>query len=234
MSEPPRDSRDLLREALGRTAECPPIEALAAAGSDAAVQRHLETCAPCRAELALFQEFESAQPTGTEATDLAWMNAELNRRRTTPKPSLMDQIREWFTLPRLALAAVALLVLIVAGIYLPDPNSTRLPDGRETSAWRSGQFTAITPAGDLDRAPSRFQWESVEGAASYHVRLLEVDGTEIWSGDTNRTSVEIPNSTAAKMIAGRAFQWDVMARDNAGRQIASTNLQSFHMAVTSH
>ena len=36
-----------------------------------------------------------------------------------------------------------------------------------------------------------------------------------------------------KMIAGRAFQWDVVARDNAGRQIAATDLQTFHILTTS-
>src|SRR5437667_3056330 len=153
MPDPNRDPRELLRQALDRTPECPPLEALAAEAPGAAVTRHLESCAHCRAELALFQEFESAAPRAEEAADLAWVNAELTRRIAAPKRSLADRIRAWFTLPRLSMAAVTLLVLIAVGLYLPTRNSSRLPDQQENPVWRSGRFAALAPTGDLDRAP---------------------------------------------------------------------------------
>jgi hypothetical protein len=220
-------------ESFGATPECPTLDALLAAAQKPEVQRHLETCAHCRTELAMFQEFEAAEPRPEETGDLAWVNAELSRRREVRQPSLADRVRAWFTLPRLSMAAVALLVLIVAGVYLPNRNGGTLP-GQENPVWRSGAFTTIAPLGDIDHAPRELKWEAVPGAASYHVRVLEVDGTELWSSDVNATSVELPNNTAAKMSAGRAFQWDVSARDNTGRQIASTSLQSFHIIATSH
>ena len=224
MSDPTRS--------LGPTPECPPLEALVAATPDPAVRQHLETCAHCRNELALFQEFETAEARPEEAADLAWINAELTRRHAAPKVTLADRVRAWLTFPRLSLAAAALVMLIAAALYLPTRNGVPLPDQQETSRWRSGQFAALAPLGDLDRAPGSLRWEAVNGAASYHVRLLEVDGTEVWSADVNATSVELPNNTAAKMLPGRAFQWDCSARDSSGRTIASTNLQSFHILAT--
>jgi hypothetical protein len=217
---------------FGPAPECPALETLLNAATDAAVKQHLESCAHCRTELAMFQEFEAATPRPEETADLAWVNAELSRKRSETGPSVADRIRAWFTLPRLSMAATALAVLLAAALYLPNRRGTRLPDQQESSAWRSGSIAALAPAGDLDRAPASLQWEAATGAASYHVRLLEVDGTEIWSTDTTATTVALPGALAAKMIGGRAFQWDAVARDNGGRKIASTVLQSFHILVT--
>jgi hypothetical protein len=233
MSEPNRDPRELLRQAFDRGAECPPLESLTAATIDTAVQQHLESCAHCRAELALFQQFEGAEPRAAESADLAWVEAELSRRIAIPKPTFAERFRGWFDLPRLTLVAAALLVLIAVGLYLPTRNGGRSTVQQELPVWRSGQIAAVAPIGDLEHAPSQLRWELVTGAASYHVRLLEVDGTEIWSADSNATTVEIPGAIEAKMTAARAFQWEAAARDATGRQIATTNLQSFHIVATS-
>jgi len=220
-------------QSFDSTPECPALDALLAAPQDPGMQRHLATCAHCRTELAMFQDFEAAAPTPAEAADLAWVNAELSSRRTAATPSLADRLRAWFTLPRLSLAAAALLMIVAAGIYLPNRNGVPFPAQQENPVWRSGTLTAIAPLGDIDHTPRELLWEAVPGAESYSVRILEVHGTELWSATVNATSAEIPNSTAGKMIPGRAFQWEVMARDSAGRQIAGTSLQSFHIVVTS-
>lgn len=221
-----------LRKSFGPTPECPALDALAAATPDPAVQLHLESCTHCRDELRMFQEFERAEPRSEETADLAWVNAELSRRRSAPKPSLADRFRAWLTFPRLSMAAAALLMIVAAALYLPTRSGSVLPDAQENPVWRSGQFAAIAPAGDLSRAPSELRWEAVTGTASYHVRVLEVDGTEIWSADVNGTSVALPSNVVVQMTGGRAFRWDVAAQDSAGRTIAKTALQSFHILAT--
>jgi hypothetical protein len=206
---------------LGPTPECPSLDALTAATPD-------------RTELAMFQGFQAAEPRPEETVDLAWVNAELDRRRSAAKPkiTLADHLRAWITFPRLSFAAAGLVALLAVIMYLPTRNQSTLPDQQETSQWRSGQITAIAPTGDQEHPPTVLRWEPVAGAASYHVRLLEVDGTEIWSADVDTSTVEFPSSVAAKMIPGRAFQWECIARDAAGRAIASSNLQSFHNLAT--
>ena len=93
-------------------------------------------------------------------------------------------------------------------------------------------MAAISPVGELDRAPSQLRWGPVAGAARYHVRLLEVDGTEIWSADSSEATADLPATLSPKLIPGRAFQWDVAALDAAGRKIAAANLQTFHIPAT--
>ena len=140
MPDPIRDERGLLREAMGRTPECPPLEALAASPQDAAFKRHVEECPHCRAEVALLHQFESAETLPAEAADLAWIESELARRSPVaapPRNSFGDRIRAWFGVllspagrGRLSLVSATLLVLVAAGIYLgqgggvrPTPNS---------------------------------------------------------------------------------------------------------------
>lgn len=238
MSEPIRNQRDLLREAVGQTPECPPLEVLAAPQH----QKHLAECPHCRAELALLHQFESAEVQAGEAADLAWIESELARRSpvaATSREPFGDRLRAWFELlfgpagrGRLSMAAAALVVLVAAGLFLRPSGGVRPGQPAEPMVWRSGQMAAISPVGDLDQAPSQLRWETVPGAASYHVRLLEVDGTEIWSTDSASASVDFPKDIAAKLTPGRAFQWDAVARDAAGRQMATTNSQLFHIVLT--
>ncbi len=68
----------LLRSAMGKTAQCPSLEALAA--MDAKARAHAEQCAYCRNELAMLVEFQDAAPLPGEAADLAWIQSELKRR----------------------------------------------------------------------------------------------------------------------------------------------------------
>jgi hypothetical protein len=77
-------------------------------------------------------------------------------------------------------------------------------------------------------APPELAWRAVDGASMYHVRLLEVDGTEIWSADTPTTQIAIPPQLRAQLQPGRSFRWQVAASNAAGR-IAESSLQSFHI-----
>jgi hypothetical protein len=242
MSEPIRDQRELLREALGPTPECPPLDVLASPHS-VEMKRHAEECPSCRAELALLHQFESSEARPDEAADLAWIASDLARRSPVAarSPEFFGRLRAWFEFlftpagrGRLSLAVASLLLLVTAGLVMRPGGGVRQGLTEEPTVWRSGQFAATSPVGDLDQPPSQLRWEAVPGAASYHVRLLEVDGTEIWSADSTSTSVGFPNNIAAKLTRGRAFQWDATSRDNAGRQLATTNLQTFHILGTRH
>jgi hypothetical protein len=237
MPEPIRDQRHLLREALNRTPECPALEVLAAPQH----RQHVTECPHCRAELALLHQFESADAQPGEAADLAWIESELARRSQAAAISREPfgaRLLAWFEFlfspagrGRLSMAAASLLLLVTVGLLMRPGGGVR-PPLQEPTVWRSGQFAAVSPVGDLDQAPSQLRWETVPSAASYHVRLLEVDGTEIWSADSTSTSVDFSNNIAAKMTPGRAFQWEATARDSSGRQMATTNLQTFHILAT--
>lgn len=230
--------RKLLRGSLGRTPECPDIEALAAARGRPDMERHVAACERCRAELALLHQFESAEPSPEEMEDVQWVEAELSRRRsaeaaTLAPPVAIPQEPVRFPWRRVipVFAACAALIIVVSVYQRPGDSGATSTVGSQP-VWRSGRVIAVAPLGDLNSPPADFRWEAVSGAAGYRVRLLEVDGTAIWQGQTTVDHVKIPREVTANLTPGRAFQWDVDALDASGARIGSSALQSFHILVT--
>ena len=247
MADPDSNERQILKAALSRTRQCLSVEILAAmaeepidARTDLQAREHLSGCVHCQSELALFREFQEAEARPGEIESVAWVQSELRRRsaevaRIGVEPargpeSLWARVtsrKKWRTL---SVAAASLLVAVTAGLYL---RSGGVPDrGEQPVIYRSQRVSAVAPMGEVLQAPSDFQWQSAPGAAQYQVRLMEVDRTVIWSGETANTSVSIPRDVRERMTPGRAFLWDVAARNSAGEKIAESNLQNFHILVT--
>jgi hypothetical protein len=230
--------RDLLRASLGRTPDCPDIEALAAIAPSPEIERHAASCERCRAELALLHQFEAAEPAADEVESLGWVEAEVTRRReAAAAPSIAASqanadgpkwFRNWRAVSWLAACAV---VAVVVTVY-QGPGDTGSTIGNGPPVYRSTQVIAVAPLGDVNAPPAEFRWEAVAGAADYHVRLLEVDGAVMWESDTAQNTVRIPPEVVRKLAPGRAFQWDVSARDSAGGKPATSALQSFHILAT--
>ncbi len=66
----------------------------------------------------------------------------------------------------------------------------------------------MAPLGDV-AAPADLQWEAVPGAAKYLVRVMEVDGTEIWRTEGQGTRIALPPGVRGQMTAGRSFLWTI-------------------------
>jgi hypothetical protein len=198
------------------------------------------------AELAMWKEFEAAEPLAEERSGLEWIEGELQSRSARavaadPAPSAWQRARSWLAgalapgrQGALALVAACLLVAAGSTIYLRQHHVTERPGATDSTVWRSGRVTALAPTGDVNEAPAEFRWEAVSGAASYQVKLMEVDRTVIWVADTTRTSVEIPINIRVQFRPARAFSWQVTARGPKGENLGATDLQSFHIAVTTH
>ena len=217
---------------FGATPECLSVEQLAAAECDAAAMRHLEGCAYCRNELALLQSFTSAEPSAIEAPAVRWIATETRRRgvEQTREKSIWERLTGW--MPRggarwaPAGAFAAIVLLIGSGVYLLRPDR---PESGDT-VWRSASVAVIRPAGEQKAAPTEIAWRPVAGAQRYHVRLLEVDRTEVWSADTESTQIAIPPGIASQLQPGRTLLWQVTAKGPSGA-IAESNLQTFHISI---
>jgi hypothetical protein len=248
----PNDPKRLFQAALRRTGECPDLDALAAGAENANVQRHLANCSRCQNELAMLQEFESAEAEPHELESVQWMESQLRGRLpelVSPAPAelqhssgVWERLLGWIRITlapanrrTVSLAAASLLAVAGAGLYLRRGSDVPRPSAPvASSVWRSAQFAAISPAGDLSQRPSRLQWESVPGSATYRVELREVDGTVIWSGETTQPEINIPAAILVQLKPGRAFRWQASAFNAAGAKMAATNLQSFHILGASH
>jgi hypothetical protein len=235
------DEDRLLRGALGKTAECPSVEALAAMNAKA--RAHVEHCAYCQNELAMLVEFQDATPLPGESDDLAWIRAELERRSaatpaTVPAKSLWARVHGWIArvLPSRGWQMVPIaagLVLVAAGVMYLGPGNEALqapPNGEPV--WRSQSVTGVAPLGDV-AAPAELQWEATPGAVKYLVRVMEVDGTEIWRTEAPGTRIALPAGVRGQMSAGRSFLWTITARNANGSTVAESTLQSFHILATS-
>jgi hypothetical protein len=231
---------DIWKAALGRTGECPDVEALAARELSPETKQHLESCLRCRTELATLREFEAMDVRPAEMESVQWIGGELQRRSSeifveaAPPVAVPPAPRRLFPAWRILAMGALALVLVAVGLYWRSGTTQPLPVSSEAPVWRSGQIALLEPLGDVTAPPREFRWEAVAGAASYRLHLQEVDGIEIWTADSVEAKIAASAGIAAKLTPGRAFQWNVEARNAAGEKLATGSLQSFHILVTTH
>lgn len=211
-------AREQWHEALTPGPDCLPIERLDAALS-AVEQAHVAGCARCQTELELFRAFEADAPVAGEGLAVPWIAAE-TRRRLAPAPAARPAPTAW-RLPSWALLAASLAVIVGGASLLMRPSApVAAPD--TAPVYRGAQIALTVAAGDLDAAPGSVAWNAVDGAVDYELRLLEIDGTELWRVATSSPTVSVPADARAAFLPGRTLVWRVEARNAGGRTIVSS------------
>ena len=153
------------------------------AGARAAADRHLATCAACRAEL-------------SGVTDLVVGLASAGRngsRRTVGR-----------MLAAGALAAAAVVgVLFVSPVRPPERAATAERTTRPTAATLEivEPHVATSTVGAL--RDGHIVWRSVEPQATYRVVVTDTTGATRWSVDTPDTAIAVPPS--ARLAAGARY-----------------------------
>ena len=187
------------KDVLAPTPECIDIARLDALTD--ADRKHLETCVRCQTELALFEEMMG------EATSPAsqWIAGRLGKtagQRPAERPA--GGRRSIYAIA----AALAVVIGLGAWMQMREPAI----DTTTTSTYRSARVELVTPIGDLAHAPNELRWTSVPNASRYRVRILEVDGTVVWSGETTaETRVALPPAVIAQFRPGKTLHWEVQA-----------------------
>lgn len=227
---PPGDSgrRARWRQVLAPGPECPPLERLAVptmSGHDAA---HVASCLRCQSERALWASFESAA--GADEGDVAWIAAQA-RRRLFPVPQPATTTARWRpALPAWSLSLAATLLLAVGGYLLVREPGTELAPTDDATVYRTAAVEPVAPLGDLAAPPEELRWRPVDGAVRYDLRVLEVDGTEVWRGSTTATAIAVPSEVRAAALPARRLEWSVTAVDAAARPVAAPASASFRVA----
>lgn len=150
--------------------------------------------------------------TGEETSDVASLDEDGRRQ--------LDQAvqRRPSKLTSALWAAAAVVLFTVAGIALrqADLGAPPLPAPSERSTVRGTTLDLLEPRGDLDDTPGELRWAAVDGAASYLVRLVAVDGEILW-----QVRVTTPRTKLGRTLdAGVAYWWEVEAFDRGGRRLA--------------
>ena len=109
--------------------------------------------------------------------------------------------------------------------HIPPPASSG-------EIFRSLDFVDLAPTGPVAAVPDKLSWKPVTDAALYRVRILTVDESEIWRGETSTASVNLTTELQSNFSPGRHFLWQVSAFDRAGRKLAQSNLQDFYLHPT--
>ena len=128
----------------------------------------------------------------------------------------------------MALSAAALLIVVGGATHLRR-GVGNVPEADRPIIYRSAQFHTVAPLETVAAAPPAFVWEPVSGAASYEVRLMDVDQSPIWSATTSETSLPTPAPVQRFMTGGRGFFWTVVARNQNSEKISETNLQKLYI-----
>jgi hypothetical protein len=194
-------------------------------------QAHVVGCARCRTELEMFAAYEANEPIAGEGLSVAWIAQRAKRAvhdsaapampaAPAAAPAVVAPKATW-GLPRWALAAASLAVVLGGATLLwsPAPSVAPIVPG---DIYRASRLEITSPTGDIPAAPAELRLTAVPGAVQYDVRLIEVDGTELWRASTPVTTVLVPQAVAALVLPAKTLIWQIVAKDAQQRVLAES------------
>ena len=236
--------RQQLRSALGLGADCPPVEQLellldTARNAPPALASHVESCTYCRAELSLLRRFQSDDLEESEKEPVRLVTERLAARAgeiIPGRPTWAAREPWWKALwstpwpSAAALAMAGVLIALAVGLqWRHSQPGLHPPASSDQEVLRSNRISILSPAGDLRQVPQEVRWQAAPGAAKYDVRLLEVDGTEIWRADTSADRITLPPSVRVRIVPAKTLVWRVTASDASGHVVAESNTVRFRL-----
>lgn len=190
----------------------------------AADRAHVAACVRCRTELEMFAAYEASEPLEGEGLSVAWI-AQRARRAVQDGPVAAPAITAAPTvawgIPRWALAAASLAVVLggAALLWRPAASVDSVAPGE---VYRALRVDVLSPSGDVPAPPTELLVAAVPGAVEYQVRLLEVDGRELWRASTPVPAIPLPPAVSAAALPAKTLVWQVVARDAHQRVLAES------------
>jgi hypothetical protein len=216
------------------------MDALTGETLDSGVRAHVDGCARCQTERALFLDFEGGDRAGDpvhEDAEVAWI-ADATRQRlfpgaaAPPAPALAPAAapaRRGLAVPQWAMALAA-SVVVAAGLTLLLRPGVTVDEGRPPGAvYRAVGPAVVSPSGDQAAVPATLRWTAVDGAARYAVTVTEVDGTVVWQSVAAAAEVPMPEVVRAAALPARTLVWQVEAQDAEGRRIGEAAAATFRV-----
>lgn len=244
------NNQDRWKRLFQQGQDCPSIEELGnyLSGSQNESERtqvasHVRDCSKCSCEMTLLRQFNEGDVRPAEKSEVATIvrslqentSKTLRRAETQSKPrsesSFWRDFLAFRPVPLLATAMAGVLVVMAASLLLRTaPDIAPIFDNGPT-VLRTGTIRIDSPRGDVQQVPQELKWMGLEEAASYEVRISEVDRVEVVVLTTNSNSVTISPEIQDELAAGKPLFWQVNAFDSSGRQIAQSELARFALSM---
>jgi hypothetical protein len=228
-----------LRSALRLANDCPQVEILSvhltgAEGNEAraTAELHLGQCLHCRTEMDLLREFENGEIRPDEAASVQWITERLKKGAQAPAA---ERAPGWWTAwgrPKFALGLASFAVVTLLAVGISSEWRLRQSLRRPVPEFRDEAQRTRTI--DLVESPGFFGWKPVAGAAFYDLTVRTVDGAAIFHNSFTGTTLAFPPEVDALVKSGKLLEWEVIARDPGGREIAGTGVQSLRAASPRH
>ncbi|MHB8054587.1 MAG: anti-sigma factor family protein [Candidatus Aminicenantales bacterium] len=127
-----------------------------------------------------------------------------------------------------AVGAAALLAVAAVVLLIPRPSRTpEFPDSG-IRVVRGEALLPVEPAGALPKAPERFAWHPLDGAAEYMVIVEGIDPA--WTAQTRDTAIKTPTEIVGRMVPGKLYAWRVKAFSAEGTLLATSDEIPFSIA----
>ena len=215
------------------------LELLLGEGVDSAIRQryesHIQGCATCATELDLLRSFLTVNPEPDEEKDLAWVVSRLkNPAVDEVKPAKAGWWHAWGSVSPFSKVAVSLatLLLIVAGaIQLRQfrASGEKVEDAGGASVMRSTQISLGGPLGDVTSRPAKLSWSPADHAVRYEAIVEEVDGTELWKGESPTAELALPAGVQSQIVSKKTLVWRVTAFNAEGEKIAESQKGRFRL-----
>ncbi len=163
------------------------------------IEDHLANCEFCLRQVAFLVQIEKVGlPTSVPASLLS------RARDLVSSGARVALIPAWARV--VAMAACLLLVATVSVRYShfrslrsgqkPGASPVGMPsESQSVRGTENARLTVVFPSPEsaVARKGLRFQWETVEGALDYEVRILTAEGDVVWEQKTEGSSLELPS-----------------------------------------
>jgi hypothetical protein len=180
----------------------------------------------------MLRSFTSGEVAERERTAVESISTRLKARSSelVPRRIPARQHRAWWKTVLAArwltpAAATAAVALVVAGVAVEvrqgrQPRLDTAIGGAEVL--RSAAIAVLSPVGDLQEKPEAIRWEAAPNTAIYRVRIMEVDGAELWNGETTTPRIDLPPRALTFIVPAKTLVIQVAAFDAAGRKLAES------------
>jgi hypothetical protein len=119
-----------------------------------------------------------------------------------------------------AAGAAVLLAAVMTILFFPRRSEPPVFTDSGIRILRGTPLEIIEPAGVLKKAPAKFAWQPVDGAAEYVVIVEGIDPA--WTAQTRDAAIKIPAEIAGRMVPGKMVVWRVKAFSAEGALLAAS------------